>query len=100
MVMQKIMMLSLSGFIYHVPFKKKKKVYICTCIVYMGMIVMKLLSGTKNNKKTTTKKQNKKTTTKKKQMLYNKNNATYNILINHLFLVFLPKRNAKVLVTS
>ena len=33
-------------------------------------------------------------------MLYNKNNATYNILINHLFLVPLPKRNAKVLVTS
>ena len=49
----------------------------------MGMLIMKLLSGTK-----------------KLQMLYNKNNATYNILINHLFLVPLPKRNAKVLVTS
>ena len=61
-----------------------KNVYTCTCIVYMGMLIMKLLSGTK----------------KKLQMLYNKNNATYNILINHLFLVPLPKRNAKVLVTS
>ena len=52
----------------------------------MGMLIMKLLSGTKK--------------TKKLQMLYNKNNATNNILINHLFLVPLPKRNAKVLVTS
>ena len=85
MVMQKIMMPSLSGFIYHVQFKN---VYTCTCIVYMGMLIMKLLSGTKKKKK------------KKLQMLYNKNNATYNILINHLFLVPLPKRNAKVLVTS
>ena len=34
----------------------------------------------------------KKNKNKKHQMLYNKNNATYNILINHLFLVPLPKR--------
>ena len=92
MVMRKIMMQSLSGFIYHVLFKN---VYTCTCIVYMGMLIMKLLSGTKKQQQKTKTKQK-----KKLQMLYNKNNATYNILINHLFLVPLPKRNAKVLVTS
>ena len=42
------MMPSLSGFIYHVLFKN---VYTCTCIVYMGMLIMKLLSGTKKKKK-------------------------------------------------
>ena len=49
------MMPSLSGFIYHVLFKN---VYTCTCIVYMGMLIMKLLSGTK--KQTKKQKQNKK----------------------------------------
>ena len=62
----------------------------------MGMLIMKLLSGIKKQQQKTKTKQKK----NKLQMLYNKNNATYNILINHLFLVPLPKRNAKVLVTS
>ena len=55
--------------------------------MYMGILIMKLLSDKKKKKKK-----------KKHQMLYNKSNATYNILINHLFLVPLPKRNTITMI--
>ena len=70
MVMRQIMMPSLSGFIYHVPFKKYIYMYMYRVYGY-------------DNDEIAIRHQKKKK--KINQILYNKYNATYNILINHLY---------------